>query len=144
MSDEQFFCEYCGHSSGNADRCEHCGREREHLMESDIGFRVPHWGKLIIRLIPPVEAERIWSALAGVWRERVEGLMPYPLPSQMEKFNTNADTLELYGADFMTGILSDALGDRGRVEFQELPHEQLPHSPKYQFPRPLTVPRNKH
>jgi hypothetical protein len=30
-----------------------------------------------------------------------------------------------------------------QIEFQELPHEQLPHSPKYQLPRLPTVPRNK-
>lgn len=143
MSDEQFFCEYCGHTSSHPVRCEHCGQAREHLAESDVGFRVPLWGKLFIRLTPSLEAEGTWSALARVWRERVEGLKPYPLPSQLEKFNTSADTLELYGADFMVGILSKALGERGHIEFQELPHEQLPHSPKYQFPRPPTVPRNK-
>jgi hypothetical protein len=143
MSDEQFFCDYCGQSSSNAEHCEHCGREREHLAESDIGFRTPLWGKLTIRLMSPVEAERIWSGLAGVWRERVEGLKPYPLPTQMEKFKTSAATLELYGADFMAGILSKALGEQGRIEFQELPHEQLPHSPSSQLPRPPTVPRNK-
>jgi|GEM_PF-3500844 len=143
MSDDQFFCEYCGHCSVNPAHCMHCGRERENLTEADVEFRVPRWGRLVIRLTPPAEAEQTWAALAEVWRERVEGLRPYPLPSQLEKFDTRAETLELYGADFMTGILSKALGVRGHVEFQELSHEQLPHSPSGKLPRPPTVPRNK-
>ncbi len=143
MSERQFFCEYCGHDSDNQEQCSHCGHERENLTEADVEFRVPRWGRLVIRLTPSAEAERIWGVLTEVWRERVEGLMPYPLPSQLEKFNTSAETLELYGADFMTGILSKALGTHGHIEFQELPHEQLPHSPSRQFPRPPTVPRNK-
>jgi hypothetical protein len=143
MSDQRFFCEYCGHYSDSQERCEHCGHEHEHLAESDVWFQVPAWGKLIIHLTPSLDPEGTWRALAEVWRERVEEMRPYLLPSQLEKFNTRADTLELYGADFMVGILSEALGERGRIEFQELPHEQMPQSPKYQLPRPPTVPRNK-
>ena len=141
MSDESFFCEYCGHSGERVERCEHCGHERE--PPAEIRFRAPAWGRLPVQLVSDHEPRREWPALAKVWKERVEELRPYPLPSQMEKFDTSASSLELYGADFMGEILSDALGERGHVDFQELSHEQLPHRPANPLARSPAVPRRK-
>ncbi|MFY0583595.1 hypothetical protein ACN28S_63195 [Cystobacter fuscus] len=142
MSDEQYFCEYCGYNSDSRERCTQCGREIAHLFDHPSKFIPPLWGKMILRIDEETGSERIWKELAEVWREKVEETRPHK-PSQLENFNTTANTVELYGADYMASIMQEAMGARGSVEFQELPHEQMPHRPKYQLPRPPTVPRNK-
>ncbi|WNG13993.1 hypothetical protein [Cystobacter fuscus] len=142
MSDEQFFCEYCGYNSGNRERCTHCGREIAHLFENPPQFTIPRTGRITLRLHDRTDSENTWKELAEVWREKVEDTRPHK-PSQLENFNTSADTVELYGLSYMVSLMQEAMGARGSVEFQELPHEQMPHRPKYQLPRPPTVPRNK-
>ncbi|PTL84946.1 hypothetical protein [Vitiosangium sp. GDMCC 1.1324] len=143
MSDEQFFCEYCGYYSDSNERCTHCGKDIADLFTNPSGFRIPLMGKLLIRPYDRADAERTWTALAEVWgkleRETNLGL----LPSQMKKFPPPGDVIELYGSDFEASILRDELPGRLVIEFQELPREQIPHRPKYQLPRPPTVPRNK-
>jgi hypothetical protein len=142
MSNEQFFCAYCGYNSDSKERCTHCGREIDDLYETSPRFIVPRTGMLTLRLHDGAGAEQTWKELADVWRERVEETRPHK-PSQLEKFNTSSDTVELYGVSYMISIMEEALGARGSVAFQELPHEQMPHPPRYQLPRPPTVPRNK-
>lgn len=142
MSNEQFFCEYCGYDSDSRERCTHCGRDIADLFDNPSQFIPPLWGKMTLRLHDRTSAERTWKELAEVWREKVEETRPHK-PSQLEKFNTSADTVELYGADYMASTMREVMGARGSVEFQELPPEQMPHRPKYQLPRPPTIPRNK-
>jgi hypothetical protein len=142
MSAEQFFCEYCGYDSDSRERCTHCGRDIADLFDNPSQFIPPRWGKMTLRLHDRTVAEQTWKELAEVWRENVEEARPHK-PSQLEKFNTSADTVELYGADYMASTMREVLGARGSVEFQELPHEQMPHRPKYQPPRPPTIPRRK-
>ena len=142
MSDKQFLCEYCGYNSESRERCTHCGRDIADLFDNPAGFRIPLFGKMTLRLHDSAPAEQTWKELAEVWRkERVE---KWPRkPSQLEKFDTSADTLELYCADYEADIMQSALGLRGSVDFQELSHEEMPHDPPYKLPRPPTVPRNK-
>ncbi|ATB30325.1 hypothetical protein [Melittangium boletus] len=142
MSNEQYFCDYCGYNSDSRERCTHCGKYIADLHDNPPQFIPPLWGKLILRLHDGTEAKQIWTELAEIWRAKVEVTRPHK-PSQLEQFHTSASTVELYGADYMASIMREALGARGSVEFQELPHEQMPHRPKSQLPRPPTVPRNK-
>jgi hypothetical protein len=142
MSDEQFLCEYCGYNSDSRERCTHCGRDIADLFDNPSQFIPPLWGKMTLRLHDRTGSERTWKELAEVWREKVEETRPHK-PSQLEQFNTSADTVELYGADYMASIMREAMGARGSIEFQELTHEQMPHRPMYKLPRPPTVPRNK-
>lgn len=142
MNSEQFFCAYCGYNSDSKERCTHCGREIDDLYEKPPRFIVPRSGRLTLRLTDKTGAEQTWRELAEVWREKVEETRPHK-PSQLDQFNTSADTVELYGVSYMVSIMEEALGTRGSVDFQELAHEQMPHPPKYELPRPPTVPRNK-
>lgn len=143
MSDQQFFCDYCGYYSDNQERCSHCGQDIAELFTHPAGFEIPRQGRLTILLSAPGHAEHTWRQLAELWdkleRETNLGLQP----SQMEKFPPAGDTLELYGSELELRPVQELLKGRGTVEFQELPREQLPHRPRYQLPRPPTVPRNK-
>lgn len=143
MSDQQFFCDYCGYYSDNQERCSHCGRDIAELFTQPVWFRVPEQGRLTIRLSSQDDTEHIWRELAELWDrlERKTSLGLYP--RQMEKFPPAGDTLELYGSELEIRPVQEVLKGRGTVEFQELPREQIPHRPKYQLPRPPTVPRNK-
>ncbi|MFL5352312.1 hypothetical protein [Archangium sp.] len=143
MSDQQFFCEYCGYYSDNQERCSHCGRDIAELFTQPVWFRVPEQGRLTIRLSSPDHTEHIWRELAELWDrlERETSLGLYP--GQMKKFPPTGDTLELYGSELEIRPVQELLKGRGTVEFQKLPCEQIPHRPKYQLPRPPTVPRNK-
>lgn len=142
MSTEQFFCDYCGYNSSSRVQCTHCGRDITELYEKPVQFIVPRSGRLTLRLHDTAGAEQTWKEVAEVWRERVEETRPHK-PSQLDQFNTSADSVALYGVSYMVSIMEEALGARGSVDFQELPHEQMPHPPKYELPRPPTVPRNK-
>lgn len=143
MSDQRFLCEYCGYSSDNQERCSHCGRDIADLFTQPAGFKIPLQGKLLIRLSSLGHAEHIWRELAERWdrleRETNLGLQP----GQMGKFPPAGDTLELYGSELEIRPVQEVLNGRGTVEFQELPREQIPHEPRYELPRPPTVPRNK-
>ena len=142
MSDEQFFCAYCGYNSDNKERCTHCGQEIDDLYEQSPPFITPLSGRITLRLHDGTDIEQTWKELAEVWRKEEE-TRPHR-PSQLEQFNMNLNTVELYGLSYMVSTLREALGERGSVEFQELPHDQMPYrQPKYQLPRPPTVPRNK-
>lgn len=142
MSDEQFFCDYCGYNSANRERCTHCGRYIADLHDNPPQFTPPLWGRLTLRLHDKAGSQQAWKELAEVWRTKVEVARPHK-PSQLEKFNTSSETVELYGADYMASIMREVLGTRGSVAFQELPYEQMPQGPKSKPRRPPTVPKNK-
>jgi hypothetical protein len=141
MSDEQYFCASCGYNSDNKERCTHCGNEIDDLYETPPAFRIPLWGRLTLRLREGIPCEPTWRELVEVWHKEME---KWPSrPGQLEKFDTSADTLELYGPDYTVSIMRSALNARGSVDFQELSHEEMPHAPPYKPRRPPTVPRNK-
>ena len=143
LSDQRFLCEYCGYSSGNQERCSHCGRDIADLFAQPAGFKIPLQGKLLIRLSSPVHAEDVWREVAELWdrleRETNLGLQP----GQMGKLPPAGDTLELHGSELEIRPVQEVLNGHGTVEFQELPREQMPHRARYELPRPPTVPRNK-
>lgn len=142
MSAEQYFCAYCGHNSNRREVCTHCGLPIDDLYEKPPAFFVPLWGRMTLRLHDGEDRAQTWKELAEVWRTKVEATRPHK-PSQLDQFNTSADTVGLYGADYMASLLRDALGSRGTVDFQELPPNEIPRAPKYIPLRPPTIPRNK-
>ncbi|ATB30323.1 hypothetical protein [Melittangium boletus] len=144
MSAEQYFCEYCGYNSESRERCTHCGKEISDLFDNPPGFRVPVTGKLTLRLHADTAVDQAWKDAADVWKTEEETQPAWGIPSQLERFVTSSLTVEVYGMDYMESALRKALGERGTVSFQEIPHEAWPfRRPKYQLPRPPTVPRNK-
>lgn len=143
MSDDQFFCDYCGHYSSSDERCTNCGKDISELIKNPPGFRIPLMGRLTIRPYDQRSAENTWKALAEVWDRLEQETNLGLLPSQMQKFPPPGDVIELYGSELEASILRDELPGKLIIEFQELPREEIPHRPKYQLPRPPTVPRNK-
>ncbi|WP_434385865.1 hypothetical protein [Melittangium boletus] len=142
MSAETFFCEYCGYNSTSRERCTHCGRDIENLFDQPAGFRVPLAGKLTLRLHDPADAALAWKDAADVWKHEEETQPDWGIPRQLEHFRTAAPTVEVYGMDYMVSALQKALGERGTVSFEAIAHEDWPfRRPKYQLPRPPTVPR---
>lgn len=87
-----------------------------------------------IRLLVPSSAEQVWKELHDIWRDLEENTNHQFLPSQLEKFNTQGESVELYGSESGVSRMKEALGDRGTVEFEELPDEAIPSRP--QAPRP--------
>lgn len=141
MSGEQILCETCGYNSTNRERCTNCGQDISDQLDNP-PFLIPMFGRLTLRLHGEARAEQAWRELADIWRDKVEKFTPHK-DSQLERFDTSADTVELYGADYMADIMREALGARGTLDFQELPHEQMPQRAPYKPLRPPTVPRRK-
>jgi hypothetical protein len=139
MSDEPFFCDYCGYNSDNGQLCSHCGRDISDLVHP-APFSVPLNGRMTLCLRDSQEAARVWKELAEVWYDKRFSSFR---DSQLERFDTDADTVELYGTDYMADIMREAMGTRGTVDFQELSREQLPQPALYKPLRPPSVPRNK-
>ncbi|HLM46237.1 MAG TPA: hypothetical protein VK458_20370 [Myxococcaceae bacterium] len=100
-------------------------------------------GKLTIRVYDRSDAERTWTDLAKEWDRLERETNLCLIPSQMEKFPPQGDVLELYGKDVDAMSLQEALPGRLVIEFEELPHEQIPRHPRGKPLRPPTVPRNK-
>ena len=141
MSGEQILCETCGYYSTSRERCTHCGQDITDQVDNP-PFLIPRFGRLTLRLHGEAGAEQDWRELADIWRDKVEKFTPHR-DSQLEQFDTSANIVELYGADYMANLMREALGDRGTLDFQELTHEQMPHQAPYKPLRPPTVPRNK-
>jgi hypothetical protein len=139
LSAGQILCEYCGYNSNNRERCTHCGRDIADLMDNP-PFRIPLVGRMTLGLRDSLEATRAWKELADIWHDK--GFSSFT-DSQLERFDTDADTVELYGTDYMADIMREAMGTRGTVDFQELSREQMPQRAPYKPLRPPTVPRNK-
>jgi hypothetical protein len=132
--EEKYFCEYCGYYSQSKERCTSCGRDIADLFTQPISFRLPAWGMMRIRLLALSSAEQVWKELHDVWKYLEEHTNHQFLPSQLEKFNTQEETVELYGSESGVSRMREALRDRGTIEFEELPDEAIPSRPR--APRP--------
>ena len=142
MSEEEtFFCDYCGYDSRDRNTCTHCGKDITDLEPRF--FQLPAWGRLTIRLLEPATAGNIWKELTPHWQHWEKNSNLGLMPSQVEKFNTQAPVLELYGSDFEIRNLKELLQGRGSIEFEELPQEALPKRPRGPPTRPPYVPRRK-
>jgi ribosomal protein L37E len=117
-----YLCEYCGHSSQSRERCTQCGHPLENPAEID----PPRWGRMKVRLHAPTDIGQLWKKLARYWSEWEAKPELALIPSQLERFDTSADTLELYGSDFEVRALRQLLRGKGSVEFEELPGERIP------------------
>jgi hypothetical protein len=145
MSEERYFCEYCGYDSTNRQQCSHCGRAIENLFTEPPGFRLPAWGRLTIRAYEPDKAEALWKDLSVIWADLETGLERW-LDSQLEKFETATDSVELYCSSWHGYRIKELMGSRVTIEFQELPKEQIPYLPVPPRPahwRQPYVPRGK-
>jgi len=143
MSGGPYLCEYCGYGSHSKQMCTHCGKDISDLVDQPLRFRPPLVGKLTIRVYDRSDAERTWTDLAKEWDRLERETNLCLIPSQMEKFPPQGDVLELYGKDVDAMSLQEALPGRLVIEFEELPHEQIPRHPRGKPLRPPTVPRNK-
>jgi hypothetical protein len=139
MSAGQILCEYCGYNSNNREKCTHCGWDITDLVDNPLFF-IPLVGRMTLRLHDGKDATRVWKELADVWFDKRFSSFS---DSQLERFDTDADTVELYSTDYMADIMREAMGTRGTVDFQELTREQMPQRTPYKPLRPPTVPRNK-
>jgi len=136
MSEEEWLCELCGYNSQSDQTCTHCGRKMEiSYLDIDPTRAGPAWGRLIFRAREPDKAAALWQEFSLHWADSEIGIHE-GLNSQLEKFNTTADTVEVYGAEWAYFRLSDLLGDRGTIEFQELPEEAMPHRRRPSLPIP--------
>jgi hypothetical protein len=146
MSEEVYCCEYCGYGSSSKERCTHCGRDIADLFTHPAGFRPLVWGKMTVHLLEPADAEHVWKEIAEEWSHREQNTNLGMLISQMDKFNTRADVLELYGSDSEASAIKKILHGRGTIDFEELPHDQIPRPPPPPRPahwREPYVPRRK-
>lgn len=141
MSEEEFLCELCGHYTLNRVRCTHCGQDIAYLFENPSGFRIPVWGLITIRLLEPGDATRVWPELASEWAEWERWTNLGLVPDQLERFNTQSEAVELYCSDADLDKIKKVLQGRGTVEFQELPHDDIPRRPPSKFPRPPYLPK---
>ncbi|PTL77675.1 hypothetical protein [Vitiosangium sp. GDMCC 1.1324] len=136
MSDEQFFCEYCGHYSTSPTQCTNCGKDISDF-DPNPPFIVSISGKLTLRPYDRSRAAEAWKALAELWDrlERETNLCIWP--SQMDKFPPQGDVLELYGSTLEIGDIHKHLPGMFTCEFQELPESEIPKHPP--TPRDLEI-----
>jgi len=144
MSEEQWLCEFCGAYSLSEQTCTSCGRKMEFHDLNVPGFQTV-WGRLTVRAYEPDKAEMLWHDLSVLWADLEKDLERW-LDSQLEKFKTSADSVELYCSSWHGSRIKELMGSRVTIEFQELPEEQIPYLPIPPRPahwRQPYVPRSK-
>jgi hypothetical protein len=151
MTERTYLCESCGHLSPSRERCTRCGRDLSGLYqeERDTSWMnrpmLPAWGLITVRLYDSSQAPQLWKEVADFWDWLEAETEHMFLPSQMDKFDTQAPAIELYGSTWAMYRLNQVLAGRGTLEFKELPEDQIPKRPKLppRFLRKPYVPRRK-
>lgn len=151
MTEKTYLCESCGHLSPSREWCTRCGRDLSELYKEerdnswlDRPMQSP-WGLITVRLHDPSQAPQLWKEVADLWDWLEAETEHQLLPSQMDKFDTQAPAIELYGTVWGMDKLHKLLAGRGTLEFKELPDDQIPRRPKLppRFLRKPYVPRRK-
>ncbi len=150
MSEEMYCCEFCGYGSSSKERCTRCGSDIAHCFNEETngmhGVMLPAWGRITVRLLEPSHADVIWKEVGEVWDWLEQHTEHQFLLGQMEKFKTQAASVELHGSEFGARKIKEVLQGRGSIEFEELPDDQIPHRPIPPRPahwREPYVPRRK-